>query len=92
MNKVRKAYEEEARNQILEENEEDAESSPKESPEKKEEDGEEEHEGKKKIKRKPYLPRTFGNLLNYITYTNRKRELTDFLSDVIENSWEEFIN
>jgi len=86
MNKVRKAYEEQERNQILEADEEDAESSPKESPEKKDEDGEEEHEhggeGKKKIKRKPYLPRTFGNLLNYITYTNRKRELTDFLNDV----------
>jgi len=40
----------------------------------------EEHDPKEA--RKPYLPRTFGNLLNYITYTNRKRELVDFLNDV----------
>jgi len=78
MNKVRRAYEEEEKNRILEEDEDDQ--SPKEIS-KAEEGGEDDHEHKKKIKRKPYLPRTFGNLLNYITYTNRKRELTDILND-----------
>lgn len=31
---------------------------------------------------KTFQPRTFGNLLNYLTYENKKQSLKDFVNDV----------
>lgn len=31
---------------------------------------------------KPFIPRTFGTLLNYLAYLNKKKDLVDYISDV----------